>query len=274
MEQIMNKPDLARLSEPALAALAAIGQLGDADRAAVLHLQGLALGPRLWRVQDGGDLPRLTQLVSERDRDAIYASATWAAAYRPASWIACYMLQSAGLASLSAALGGVGLAKVGTAAVEAVERRAADLGAQGYGAWHRGPRRFERAEGFGTFLPAARLQLAPQHPLSPVRLGGFGPEVGLPAGLTHGRFEAEYNARLAPLRLQAIAGTEVGRALCARAGLDPARLTRFYRAGGRYRAATELTLCRAQADCGALAKVCADIVIDHVLGLLPRRSGR
>ena len=270
----MNKMNLVGLSQPALAALAAIGRLGDIDRAAVLRLHGLALGPRLWRVQDGGDLPRLTRLIPERDRDAIYASSTWAAAYRPASWISCYMLQSAGLATLSAALGGLGLAKVGTAAAEAVERRAVDLGAQDYGAWHRGPRRYERADGFGGFLPAPRLQLAPQHSMSPVRLGLFGPEVGLPASLTHGRFEAEYNARLAPLRLQAFAGSDIGRAVCARSGIDPARLVRSYRARGRYSAATELTLCRPQADCAALGKLAADIVIDFVLGLLPRRSGR
>ena len=274
MEQNRSALAPGGVSEAALGVLAAIGRLGDADRAAVLRAHGLALGPRLWRAQDGVGLPNLIRLVPERDRESVYGSEVWAASYRPARWLACYLLQAPGLAALSAALGGVALAKAGTAAVEAVARRAADLGTGEYGAWHRGPQRYERAEGFGAFSPAPRLQLSPQHPLSPVRLGLYGPEVGLPAGLSPGRFEVEYNARLAPLRLQSVAGSEVGQALCARAGVDPARLVRFHRAGERYRAATELTLLRPQADCGALARMCSDIVIDHLLGLLPRRSGR
>ncbi len=274
MEQNMNITGLDQLSEPALAALAAIGRLGDADRASVLRMHGLALGPRLWRAADGGDLPTLTRLVPDRDREAVYSSDAWSITYTPVRWLACYMLQTPGLAALSAALGGVGLAKAGTAAVEAVARRVADLGAGEYGAWHRGPQRYERSDGFATYTPAPRLQLSPQHPLSPVRLGLYGPEVGLPAGLSPGRFEGEFNARLMPLRLQSVAGSAVGQDLCARASIDPARLVRFHRSGGRYIAATELTLLRPQADCVALAKVAADIVIDHALGLLPRRSGR
>lgn len=272
-EQNMNIPDLNALSPAALAALATIGALGDSDRMAVLKLHGVALGPRLWRPQDGGTLPTLTALVPERDRDSIYASSVWGR-YEPTSWVVAYMLQAPGLARLSARLGGIGLAKAGTAGIDAVERRVADLGAERYGAWHREERRYPHSAGFDTFSPPPRLQLAAQHRRSPVALHTYGIAVGLPRGLSPSRFESEFNARLFALRLQNVAGTATGRALCARTGIDPAELTRFYLRGGRYRAATELTLLRPQADCGALSRVCADVVIDHVLGLLPRRSGR
>lgn len=262
------------LSEAALGALAVIGRLDEADRAAVLRAHGLALGPRLWRAQDGGGLPALTRLVPERDRRAVYASAGWAADYRPARTLVVYVLQAPGLAEMSASLGGVGLAKVGTSAEVAVARRIADLGAAEYGAWHRGPRRYERKDGFGRFSPAPRLQLAPQHPLSPVRLGLHGIEVGLSGSLSDDRFEAEFNARLLPLRLQSVAAGDAGRELCRRAVIDPGVLRRHTKVGGRHIAATELTLLRPQADCGALASLAADVVIDHQLGLLPRRSGR
>ena len=95
----------------------------------------------------------------------------------------------------------------------------------------------------------------------------------MPIGLSMSRYEAEFNARLLPLRLQVIADTDIGRALCARANADSNLLRRFYKHGGTYKAATELTLCRPRADSTALAKIAADIVIDQVLGLLPRRSG-
>ncbi len=274
MEQNTGASARGGVSEAALGVLAAIGRLDEADRTAVLRAHGLALGPRLWRAQDGGGLPTLTGLLPERDREAIYSSADWASAYRSARTLVAYVLQAPGLADLSAVLGGVGLAKVGTAARGAVVRRIADLGAAEYGAWHRGTRRYERDDGYGRFTPAPRLQLAAQHPLSPVRLGLYGIEVGLPGGLSDAKFEAEFNARLLPLRLQSVAAGEVGRELCRRAGVDPGVLSRHYRVGGRYRAATELTLLRPQADCGALGKLAADIVVDHVLGLLPRRSGR
>ena len=274
VEQNMNISGADRLSEAALATLAAIARLGEADRIAVLRAHGLALGPRLWRVQDGNSLPTLTGLLPDRDREAIYASDAWAAAYRPVETLIAYVLQSAGLAELSALLGGVGLAKVGTAAKDAVMRRIADLGAAEYGAWSRGPQRYSRMNGFDRFTPAPRLQIASQHPLSPVRLGLYGIEVDLPAGLSRNRFEAEFNARLLPLRLQTVAGDDVGRELCRRTGADPRILRRHYKIGTGYRAATELTLFRAQADGNSLAKLAADIVIDDALGLLPRRSGR
>ena len=274
MEQNTNNSGADRLSEAALATLAAIARLGEADRIAVLRAHGLALGPRLWRVQDGVDLPTLTRLVPERDREAIYGSDAWLGAYQPGEVLIAYILQAPGMAELSAMLGGVGLAKVGTAAKEAVARRIADLGLTAYGAWCRGLRRYERMDGFDRFSPAPRLQLSSQHPSSPVRLGIHGIEVGLPSGLSRHRFEAEFNARLLPLRLQTIAGGDLGRELCSRTGTDPAMLKRFYKVGRRYRVATELTLFRAQADSNGLAKLASDIVIDHVLGLLPRRSGR
>ena len=274
VERNMNLNGADRLSEAALATLAAIARLGEADRIAVLRAHGLALGPRLWRVQDGADMPTLTRLLPERDREAIYESDAWLATYRPVKALIAYILQAPGMAELSAMLGGAGLAKVGTAAKEAVARRIADLGLTAYGAWCRGPRRYERMNGFDRFSPAPRLQLASQHPSSPVRLGIHGIEVGLPSGLSQHRFEAEFNARLLPLRLQTIAGGDLGRELCSRTGADPAILRRYYKVGRRYSGATELTLFRAQADSNALAKLASDIVIDHVFGLLPRRSGR
>ncbi|RYC31267.1 hypothetical protein D3273_14205 [Lichenibacterium minor] len=274
MEQNMNIKQANGLSEAALAMLAAIGRLAEADRAAVLRAHGLALGPRLWRVQDGNSLPTLTRLLPDRDREAIYASDAWAAAHRPVETLIAYVLQAPGLAELSALLGGVPLAKLGTAAKVAVVRRIADLGAAEYGAWSRGPQRYSRMNGFDRFTPAPRLQIASQHPLSPVRLGLHGIEVDLLCNLSRNRFEAEFNARVLPLRLQTVAGDDVGRELCRRTGVDPQILRRHYKIGTGYRAATEVTLFRAQADSNALAKLAADIVIDHVLGLLPRRSGR
>ena len=274
MEQNRSALAPGGVSEAALGVLAAIGRLDEADRAAVLRAHGLALGPRLWRAQDGGGLPTLTGLLPERDRQGIYSSAGWASDYRPVKTLVAYVLQAPGLAELSAMLGGVGLAKVGTAGKGAVARRIADLGATEYGAWHRGTRRYEHDDGYGRFSPAPRLQLAAQHPLSPVRLGLHGIEVGLPGGLSDDKFEAEFNARLPLLRLQSVAAGEVGRELCHRAGVDPGVLRRYYKDAQRYRAATELTLLRPQADCGALGKLAADIVIDYQLGLLPRQSGR
>ena len=274
MEQNMNIIPANGMSDAALAMLGAIGRLGEADRAAVLRAHGLALGPRLWRVQGGNSLPTLTQLLPDRDREAIYASDAWAAAYKRSETLIAYVLQAPGLAELSALLGGVPLAKAGTAAKDAVVRRIADLEATEYGAWSRGSQRYLRMNGFDRFTPAPRLQIASQHPLSPVRLGVHGVEVGLPWGLSRNRFEAEFNARLLPLRLQTVAGDDIGRELCRRTCVEAQILRRFYKVRTGYRAATELTVFRAQADSNALAKLAADVVIDHVLGLLPRRSGR
>ena len=209
--------------------------------------------------------------MPERDRETIYASATWAAAYRPANAIVAYVAQARGLARLSMGLGGHSLAKVGTTAADNVERRLAELGAAEYGALHRGARGYEREPGFEVFLPPPRLQLKPQHPASPVRLTRFGVAVALPRGLSAGEFEAEFNRRLAPLRLQNVAEGDAGRGLCACSGLEPTEMLRFYRAGNTVKAATELTLMRPQADVGALARLCADVVIDRTLGLLPKR---
>ena len=274
MEQTMNNRGLDGMSAAALGAMAMLGRLCPADRDAVLGVHRIALGPRLWSASDPDGPPRLTRLVPERDRERVYASPSWASSYAPTRWQVAYAAQSPGLATLSACLGGVGLAKVGTARLDAVERRLADLGSEQCGAWHRGGSGYEREPGFSRFYSAPRLQLAPQHPLSPVKLGAFGVEVGLPVDLSADVFEAEFNARLRPLRLHVVGGTAAGRALCARAGADPALLTRFHRRGTGFVASTELTLLRPQADCAALARLCADIVIDHVLGILPRRSGR
>ena len=167
--------------------------------------------------------------------------------------------------------GGLSLAKVGTAAKDNVVRRVGDLGASQYGAWHRGARRYEYAGGFNVFQRAPRLQLAPQHPHSPVALSSYGVEVVLPVGMTGNEFEAALNERLLPLRLHTFADSEAGSALCARTGVESTMLRRFYKAGAGYKTATELTLMRPQADIVALAKICADIVIDRVLNLQLRR---
>ena len=137
MEQNVNVTQANGLSEAALAMLAAIGRLCEADRAAVRRAHGLAL--RLWRVQDGNSLPTLTRLLPDRDRAAIYASDAWAAAFRPVETVIAYVLQSPGLAKPSALLGGVPLAKASTAAKDAVVRRIADLGAAEYMQGSRGP---------------------------------------------------------------------------------------------------------------------------------------
>lgn len=262
------------LSEAALAAIAGFARLGDADRATALRMLGIRRGTRVWTPRALDAVPTLTGLVEERDREAIYGSAAWASLYRPGRTVVAYVLQARGLADLSAALEGLSLVKAGTAAKENVTRRIADLGADEYGAWHRGGRRYEHASGFAAFLPAPRLQLAPQHPLSPVRLCGVGIEIVLPAGTSDEAFEADFNRRVNPLRLHVFAGSEAGHALCARTGLHATALHRFYKIRGPFKAATEITLMRPQADVGALARLCADIVIDVVLGLAAKRPSR
>ncbi len=92
--------------------------------------------------------------------------------------------------------------------------------------------------------------------------------------MTPNRFEAALNRALLPLRLQAFADGEAGRALCAHVGVEPAFLRRYYRHGTRYKAATEIAVMRPQADLGALARICADVVIDAVLGLNTGRPVR
>lgn len=176
-----------------------------------------------------------------------------------------------GLASSPRRSDGLSLTKVGTAAKENAVRRIADLGACQYGAWHRGGRRYERACGFEAFQPAPRLQLARQHPGSPVALSSLGIEVVLPLGMSDEEFEATLNGVLLPLRLHKFADSEAGFALCARIGLHSTVLRRFYKAGSTFKAATEFTLMRPQADIGALARLCADIVVDKVLRLTSKR---
>ena len=274
MEQNMNKVEAGGLSEAAIVAIAGFARLGAADRAAAMTMLGVARGTRVWSPRSTDVLPTLTGLVQERDREAIYASSAWAARYRPVTWVTAYVLQARGLAQLSMQIGSSSLVKAGTTASNNLARRISDLGSCQYGAWHRGARRYEHEEGFDSFVPPPRLQLAPQHPLSPVRLCSVGIEVGLPGILSASEFEAAFNRRMDPLRLQTIADSNVGRGLCAAAGIEPATLHRFYRAGQRFKAATELTVMRPQADIGALSRLCSDIVIDAVLGLVQKRPMR
>lgn len=271
MEQNMNSRERAGLSGAAASAVAILSQLGEAERRAALHQLGFAEVRRIWTPRDAGSLPTLTALVPLRERMAIYHSPNWARDYRRARTVVVYVLQAAGLARLSVLLGGVSLAKVGSTAHENLIRRIADLGAGQYGAWIRGPRRYEAAPGFDKFITSPRLQLAIQHPASPVRLCACGIEVDLPFGMTSDEFEAALNHGLRTLRLQTFADSEAGRELCASKGVPSAELRRFYKRGAAYRAATELTLFRPQADAGALARLCEDIVIDHVGEFQPKR---
>ena len=271
MEQNMNNLDVNGLSEAAVAAIAHFARLGDADRAAALKLLGISRGARIWTPRTLGAVPTMTGLVQERDREAIYASSEWSAEYMRGSTAVAYALQAKGLGDLSVRLEGLSLTKVGTAAKNNLVRRVGDLGSYQYGAWHRAGRRYERAEGFEVFQPAPRLQLAPQHPHSPVTLSSYGIEVDLPRGMTGSEFEAALNEKLLSLRLHVFADSEAGSALCARTGVHPTELRRFYKDASRFKAATELTLMRPQADIVALAKIYADIVIDRVLGLVSKR---
>jgi len=257
-----------------LAAIAGVARLGDTDRAAALRMLGIRRGTRVWTPRVIDAVPTLTGLVEKRDRETIYDSPEWAALYRRGRTVVAYALQAKGLGELSAALDGLSLTKVGTAAKGNVVRRIADLGACQYGAWHRGGRRYERAGGFDAFLPAPRLQLAPQHPGSPVALSSLGIEVVLPLGMSDEEFEATLNSVLLPARLHKFADSEAGVALCTRTGVQSTMLRRFYKAGPLLKSATELTVMRPQADIGALAKLCGDIVIDEVLGLSTKRPSR
>ncbi len=262
------------MSRAASRAVAVLAGLGAAERRAALEALGVAEARRIWTPRIIGELPTMTALASERDREAVYGSDAWASAYRRVRTVVVYVLQSPGLGALSARLGGVSLVKVGTAAAECLAQRVAELGRCQYGAWVRGPRRYEREDGYGVFCPAPRLQLAAQHPASPIRLCLHGIEVDLPPGVTPNQFEAMLNRALLPVRLQTVADGEAGRALCCRAGVEAALLRRFYKHGPRYKAATELTLMRPQADIGGLARIAADLVIDAVLGLRTKRPVR
>ena len=93
----MNTKAIEGASNEALAAMAYLARLDEADRATVLRAFGLALGPRLWRVQDGQSLPTLTGIVEDRERERIYASSAWQQAYRPSRTLVIYVLQTAGL---------------------------------------------------------------------------------------------------------------------------------------------------------------------------------
>lgn len=280
MEHIMNAPDGAHepyldgLSEAALAAVAGLARLGEADRQAALQALGLAALRRVWTPRVLGEIPTATALVPERNREAIYGSGVWAAHYRRRATVVVYVLQCVGLGHLSADLDRVSLCKLGTSTPRDAERRRTRLGSDGYGSCYRAARRYVCDAGFDNFDVAPRLQLAGQHPLSPVRLCQYGLEVDLPEDLSPGEFEAELNRALMPLRLQTFADSEAGRNLCARLGLDPARLRRFYRRGTTYASATEITLLRPQADLGALARITADIVIGSVLRIRAKRPVR
>lgn len=262
------------LSRAASQAVAVPAGLGAAERRAALEALGVAEARRIWTPRIIGELPTMTALASERDRDAVYGSDAWASAYRRERTVVAYVLRAPGLGALSARLGGVSVAKVGTASADCLAQRVADLGRSQYGAWIRGPSRYEREAGYDGFAPAPRLQLAAQHPASPVRLCAHGFEVDLPPGLRPNEFEATLNRALLPVRLQTAADGETGRALCARTGVETALLRRFYRHGAKFKAATELTLMRPQADIGSLARIAADLAIDAVLGLRTRRPVR
>lgn len=271
----MNKsrPQVKELDAEALAAVAVLARLGEVDRRKAIHAIGFAEVRRIWTPRVIGEIPTLTALVAERDREAIYASPAWVA-YRRGQTVVVYILQARGLATLSARLGGLSLAKVGSTTTENLSRRIDDLGSGRYGAWTRGSKRYELAEGFHHFEPAPRLQLAIQNPASPIRLCRVGIEVDLPERMSPDEFEAVLNRRLLPIRLPTIAGSSAGRALCHRTGVDPRELARFYRRGAGYRAATEFTVLRPQADIDALARLTTDIVIDAVLKLDARRPAR
>ena len=275
IEQKMNACSQPKgLDAEALAAITVLARLGEPDRRKAVHALGYTEMRRIWTPRDPKSLPSLTRLVPERDRSAIYASPEWAA-YRRDRTVVVYILQTCGLAVLSSRLGGTSLCKVGSTTIENLSRRVADLGSAEYGAWIRGSRRYERAEGFNNYEPAPRLQLAVQDPASPVRLSSVGIEIDLPRGrMTPDEFEAALNRRLLPIRLQSIADSATGRELCARTGVDPRELRRFYQRGTGFRAATELTALRPQADTGALGRLCSDIVIDVVLGLDAQRPVR
>ena len=274
MEQTMNMSAL-ELGTAAEAAIAALAGLGSAERRRAMAALGWREPTRVWKSREIGAYPTLTEMVPGRDRDALYDSAAWAAYVRGPTVIA-YLMQARGLGNLAADLGGVSLVKAGTAAKDQIDRRVCDLGRAEYGAWMRTADGYAREDGFKIFETSPRLQLVPQHPRSPVRLCSLGVEVDLPVGssLTAERFEAALNTRLAPLRLHAFADTAAGRALCANTGVPPHRLRRYYRRGCVFAAATEITLMRPQADIGAFARACADIVIDATLGLLPARPPR
>ena len=276
MGQIMNKgqSQAKDLGAEALAAVAVLVRLGEADRRKAVQALGYAEVRRIWTPRDLGALPTLTALVAERDREAIYAAPAWATTYKRTTTMVVYILQAPGLAVLSSQLGGVSLAKVGSTALGNLPRRIDDLGAREYGAWTRGSKRYEHARGFDKFEPAPRLQLVAQHPASPIRLCGAGIEVDLPVGMSPEEFEATLNRKLLPIRLQTIADGTAGRELCDRTGVDPRELARFYGRGTGFRAATEFAVIRPQADIGALGRTCADIVVDAVLKLDARRPVR
>lgn len=277
MEQTTNvrRDGASGLGAEAAAAVATLACLGHAERRAAIHALGFAEPRRLWTPRDLSALPTLTGCVPGDDRTAIYNTEAWRLGYRRTTTLVAYILQNVGLAALSALLGGVSLAKVGTAKRENIAQRVAQLGKCEYGGWVRGSRRYEHAPGFNRFECAPRLQLSSQHPLSPVRLCAHGIEIDVPEGLSCEEFEARLNHALGFLRLQNIVDSEAGRRLCTETDVAPAQFRRFYKTeDGAYRAATELTLMRPQADVGALARVCEDIVIDRVLGRQPKRPVR
>ncbi len=132
MEQNMNSNE-SGLSRAAGEAVALLAGLGGAQRRAALEALGAIEARRVWTSKTPGDLPTLTALAVERDREAVYASTAWASVYRRGQTTVVYVLQAPGLGALSRRLGGVSVAKVGTAAAENLARRVAELGRCEYG---------------------------------------------------------------------------------------------------------------------------------------------
>lgn len=259
------------LGVEAASAVAVLAGLSETERLRAVHMLGFAQVRRIWTPRVPGAVPTLDEVVPQRDRELIVGSSEWEARYRRATTVIVYVLQCLGLCNLSTFLGGVSLAKLGMTEETNLPRRLVDLASSGYGGWIRGRRSYERLPGFDLFRPAPRLQVAPQHPGSPVSLCAHGIRVDLPEGMSPAAFEGRLNAALLPIRLQTLAGSETVLELCAHRGIDPHLLQRFDRRGRTYRSATEIAHFRPQADAAALAAVCTDIVIDTVLDRLPVR---
>ena len=276
IEQKMNACSQPKgLDAEALAAITVLARLGEPDRRKAVHALGYTEMRRIWTPRDPKSLPSLTRLVPERDRSAIYASPEWAAYRRDRTG---RRLHPADLRAGGAVL--------------------ASRGGPVYARWARRPLRISHAaspisdrpntapgsaDRGATSAPKASIIMNPRRassspsriPRAPSGCRASGSRSTSPRGrMTPDEFEAALNRRLLPIRLQSIADSATGRELCARTGVDPRELRRFYQRGTGFRAATELTALRPQADTGALGRLCSDIVIDVVLGLDAQRPVR